>query len=349
MTKSTAKLIIFIPIFLLSIFVCQEQLRAWGPKAKDPLITTYENRIKQLENDNVLDEVVKQNLLDLYRAALEQVRLASSLAGKAEGFEKAKEEVPKETKAVKANLVKSPDGAELTFSPEMELDELSKKFLQAEIELDATRKKVEELAVEAEYRKNRHLEVPKLSATAKKRLLETNNEISSPKQAPGDTPEITQATLTKMQATKKAIEQEINMYEKELANYEARVELATLKKDFSLRQVQSAEQAVKKLQEIVNSKRQKEAKQVVEEAMQTAAATHPAVRHIAEENSKLAGLRTSPNGPTSKVTEITKEFIDVSKKLTSLGDRFHDRFSSVGVVPIGLGKARLLFMVRPKT
>ena len=322
MTKNTAKLIVFTSFFLLPIFVCQEQLKGWGEAAKDPLITTSEERIKELEADKVLEATIKQKLLDLYRVTLEQARLAEILAAKTAGFEKAKEDVPKETKDVKEALAKPPDETALTLSDEMTLDQLSQMLSQAEMELDAAKKKVDELAVEAEYRKNRHLEVPKFSATAKKRLLEANNEISSPKQTPGDTPEIAQATLDKMQAIKKAAEQEINMYEKELANYESRVDLETLKKDLWLHRVQSAEQTVKKLRELVNTKRQKEAKQAVQEAIQTVAVTHPAVRHIAEENSRLAELRTSPKGPTSKITEVTNEFAEVNKKLTSIGDRF---------------------------
>jgi len=315
-----AKQLVFTSIFLLATLFCTDQSRALF-EDKDPLIAETEKRIEQLEADEGLDAAVKQNLLDLHRAILEQARLADSLNVKAKNFEKAKSEVPKETKAIKGELAKALDAAELVLSPEITLDKLNKDLSQAEAKLDAAKKRADELAVEAEYRKNRYLEVPKLSAAAKKRLLEINNEISSPKQTPGDTPEITQAKLKKLQAEKKAVEQEINVYEKELANYEARVELATLKKDLELRRVQSAEQAVKTLRAAVNAKRQEEAKQTAEEAIQTAAVTHPAVKDIAEENSRLAELRTSSTGPTSKITEVAAELADINKKLTFLGDR----------------------------
>ena len=284
-----------------------------------PLANPIETRITQLQADTTMEAEAKQKLIDVYKSTLEQNRLTASMAAKSQAFIKAKTEAPDKIASLKKNIEQPSAPAPLDIPKDATLDVLSQMLVTAQGKLDVANKLSDSIKTDIEFRKNRQTEILESSAKAENRLQEIGGKID----AKGLTPEATEfdrAMIEQTKALKKAVEQEIELYKNESASYQAEAELLKLRKDSALVQVQQSQEAVNKLQELVNAKRKQEAEEAAKKATEAVDTTDPAVKHIAEENAKLAEQRTAVDSPASKIISVTQRTSELEKTLKSVKD-----------------------------
>ena len=324
MTMQNTKPIIYLFILMLSaLCFCQTE----GTSDAEPAaatnagtqIDTIQTQIEKLQADTTIDAETKQKLLDAYRSTVEQNRLAASMSQKSQAFIKSKNEAPEKIAALKNNIDQPVKDDTAAIPTDATLEVLSQMLTTAEGKLDVAKKQAESVKSEIEFRKNRQTEILELSAKADSRLQEIGDKAET-KTPPVNASQFDLAIIEQNKAVKKAVEQEIELYKNETASYKAEAELLKLRSDSTAAQIKQAEETVKKLQELVNAKRKQEAEKAAKEATEAVDMTDPAVKHIAEENKKLAELRTAADSPASKMISLTQRQSQAAKRLKSLKD-----------------------------
>ena len=286
-------------------------------ESEKPKPSPLQERITQIEADTTIDEELKKNLLQVYKSTVEQNRLAASMAAKSDEFKKAKDQAPEKIAALKQSIEQTPEAQQPQISTNGTLEELNQVLATEESKLQIANKLLDDLKQKTEQRKTRKTEILELSANAQNRL----QEISDTKEQPADISQLSEydrAVIDQTQALRKALQQEITLYQNETESYQAESDLLKLRKESAQVQVQQAQQRVKFLQDAVNTKRKQQAQEAVIEASIAVDLTHPAVKHIAEENSKLAEQRTSSDSASSKIVSATKKQETIQKTLKSL-------------------------------
>ncbi|MHC4789325.1 MAG: hypothetical protein ACYS8K_09020, partial [Planctomycetota bacterium] len=275
-----------------------------------------QGRIDRLKEAAEPEHPLRHKLIQTYTEALEQRQKAEELHARAEEFGRLRQAAPELLAQVKGELARPPEEVSVSAPTDAELRDLEQQLTEAEAALAAARASHAELEDEPKRRAERRLEVAAQLAAAEEELARVKQQLEA---APtGEPAELAEAEQALILARKKALEQEINAHKAELLSYDARRNLLSARRDKAARTLREAEQLVEAWRRIVNERRQQEARHAVQEARQATAEAHPAVRHLAEENQRLAEIRTGPEGLAARIQAASQQLQESQDRLNDL-------------------------------
>ncbi|MHC4234018.1 MAG: mechanosensitive ion channel domain-containing protein [Planctomycetota bacterium] len=286
-----------------------------------PALTTdaVQQLLQQAEGAAGLPDEVKAKVLEQYRQALADLERAADWSGKAAEFKKLKRDAPALLEAIGAELAQPLPEAKPDVPPDASLQQLEQRLAEEEAKLKAARESATGLDAERVRRADRRAKLPEEIARARQQLAELDQPLTPP---PDESPELTQARQTALQARRQALEVEIESGENEVSSYDARGELLTARRDKAAREVLQAEAHVKAWQAIVNEHRHLEAEAASKAAkrdQRAAALQHPGLKRLAEENAELADRRAEL---AEKIERITEDFDQNTHTHTQISDDF---------------------------
>ena len=276
------------------------------------------------------------NLIDIYEKAKSKYIEVQKYEASIAEFQNARKQAPERLLAVRAELEQIPVEAKIEENySEWTLVQIEQHVAQKEAELTNAKNNVAERESEAKQRSTRRTEVPQATAQAKEKLENIKKELGV-KSAAEVPQEIVKAKRILLLLTEKSLQKEIESYTEEILSYDARGDLLGARRDLAVRRVSQYEKLLKQWQELLNKRRKTEAEQAAEKARQAkrdAAQSHPLIRKLAEENARLAELRTGPKGLVAtnaakaadlkiidnQLTELDKEFNSVKDKVEAAG------------------------------
>ena len=296
-----------------------------GPSTRPaamPTEATVQAQLARLEQAEGLDDAVRTQAIDACKQTLAQLQAAATWQAKAIAYETAAREAPAKLVQLKKEL-DAPASQPASVPAGVPLLALEQMLAKATGELAAAKKDVTDLEAEPNRRAQRRLEVAELITAANQRLDEVARKLG---EKPRDrSAELAAALVALWQAQREAIHIEIDAYGKEVSSYDAERELISRQRDLAAARLSRLEEHVKGLQQAVNSRRQEEAAGKAEAAREAAARVaqaHPGIRDLAEENAKLAELRTGPEGLAVKIATVSQRLDGVTAELTGLQEGF---------------------------
>ncbi len=275
-------------------------------------------RLKQVEDSHDLDESLKAKIRDSYQQALRELDSAQTWQDGARRFEQMAASAAADLAATKTELDQLPVKPSLQTPENIALSQIDQLISKKQSELDEQRSRLAELEAEPKRRASRRADIPKLSSAAKERLAQLDEQLQAP--APADEAvALTAPRRDLLLSQRKAIECQIQAFEKEIAAYEATAELLPLRRDLSARRVALAEQEIKAWQEAANQRRRQEAEKQLQIARLDAARAHPAVKRLARENADLAEIHKNQ---VQRNADTTGQFEKTKQQLSALKDQF---------------------------
>ncbi|MBW3597567.1 MAG: mechanosensitive ion channel [Planctomycetes bacterium] len=247
-------------------------------------------RRQQIEEATALSDVVRVEALKLYDQALQELSLRASFDAKAAQFDANTKSVAADRQTNADALKNLPSDPEVGFLDDKTVPELDQLLRRKEEERDAARKMVEELEAENARRADRRQELLKLIEAAKARLADIEQKLLVP--APADQPaELQTARRTVLLTQRQSAQAEIAASDKEIASYEARVEVLPLRRRLAERRFALSEKAVDKVRRVFAQKRLLDVQLQLTEAQSQVGGVAEELRGVAEENVELARNR----------------------------------------------------------
>ena len=222
------------------------QTKSDKPPAEGISAEIIQGRLKQVEDSHDLDESVKAKIREYYQQAMRELDSAQTWQAGATRFEQMATSAAADLAATKTELDQMPAKPSLEMPENIALPQIDQLISKKQSELDEYRARLAELEAEPNRRASRRAEIPKLAGAAKDRLAQLDEQLQA--QAPADEPAaLTGPRRMLLLSQRKAVECEIQAFEKEIAAYEATGELLPLRRDLSARRVALAEQEIKSL------------------------------------------------------------------------------------------------------
>jgi potassium efflux system protein len=292
-------------------------------------------RMQRIESTATLDDAAKKTLLDSYRQAQEQLRLADAQTQRAAQFDQARLAAPQALEAVRAETTALPTDAKPVVPADATLDQLKAALSEAQVALAAALKQSADLAAEAKRRADRRIETPNLTLAARERLDRLNKDLEALPLA-GEAPEATLARRTLLLASKKALDAELDATRREILSYDARAELSTARRELAARHLALAERTVKVWQDLVDERQRVEAERAARAAREALAAARlrEPVRPLAEENDRLAQQRTGPQGLLANINTTLRDLEAVNKSIDAVNAQFESLRERVRVAGV---------------
>lgn len=303
----------------------------------DVTAETIQKRLKQIEDALALDPVVKKSLVETYNTALEHLKTAEEHAAKAAELNKATAEAPRQLQKLKVKLNSPPTTAPLPISDGMSLAEMQQALSDAEEACEELEKKLDELQNEPERRAARRIEIPGLQQAVREQVTEAEKQRDSARAAKPATDPAIAASNALYLAHRKALEQELEVFDEELRHYELTGDLLEARRDHALMQKEQAEKQLKELRAAVNERRHQDVEQQARAALTAAKQAHPAIRKLAEENADLAAQRQTLVGQIESAGKELEELDGQLEKLDTTFARIRRRVRRIGLTEsIGL-------------
>ncbi len=332
-----------IPLFLLNGGPAAGQQET-APETREPgdvravqlTAEAIQDMLKQIQEASDLDDAAKSKLVDIYKQALQELAKAAKLAAQAAQFEKETEQAPQLLETIKAERDKPQPAARPDIPDGATLAQLEQLHGQANAELASAKEKLAKLDSEPERRMARRTEIPARVAAVKQELEELTPQLEATP-SPEVAPELIQAESTLLLARKKVLEQEIDACNKELASYDASKELLAVRTSQAARQLASAQALLNAWEVVVSEARRAEAGRAAAEARRAVLRAHPALRQLAEENTKLTdslkALGPKMDQASQELAQYTKEVDGLKAEL----DRLEQREKTAGGLTKALG------------
>ena len=285
---------------------------------------------------------VADKAIDLNRQALAELKKADEEAAKAERFERERTEAPAQLAAIRAQLAQTAPAESTTEQAAQE--QLSAAQIDAMLQSERTAMGKARAELDDALRK------PQDISDRRTKLASLTDELRSKRRGideqlaqiavGGSVDEVTAAQRNLLRAKRQTIQKQLSASRAETALGDATGELISARRELANRNFEYVQQRVRALQEELNQKRRYEAEQAAQEAraaMEKAASLHPLIRGIAEENRRLADLRTGPEGLTAKIERAEDEVSAMWAQLLPLRTDFEsikDKVAVVGSNPV---------------
>ncbi len=254
------------------------------------------SEIKTLQENQELDETVRSKTIELLQKAAKELENAKRFDAEAKQLEALVQEAAGKLAETQRQLEKPP--REIP-EPDRDanLDDLQRQLSEAQAVAVEHERLLSERQAEIARRAQRRVDLPGRLGEAKRQLDEVRKQLAT---APPteETPQVTTATKHLLNARQRALEREIQLLERELPGYDATDRLLTTQRDLAARHVAQSRRVVVKWQELVNQRRQVEAREHAREADELLEQVHLAVRPIAK-----------------GVAELAHELVDVRQKM----------------------------------
>ncbi|MBC8551333.1 MAG: mechanosensitive ion channel [Candidatus Brocadiales bacterium] len=276
--------------------------------------------ITEIEGKKELDEAVRTQLLEQYRAALYQLALSQQHKNEAEYLKRYIKTTPEEIKRIREQLQQAQksdiqneplptDISEYTTSKELEL-----RFAKEQADLAGLKNKLSSIETDLQQLPLRPDNVRNEIIEAKQRLEEYTQALKAGLLDSESSME-SNARITLLQARQNSSFHEINKLEQELLSHDVKKELLVVTRDAFNIKVSYAEHLVRTLEDMVNQFREKEVQQVrlaAEKAKSEAIGKHSAVKELAEENASY----------TTELTDISQYISNIAPQRTSLSEHY---------------------------
>ncbi|MHC4102239.1 MAG: hypothetical protein ACYSW1_15325, partial [Planctomycetota bacterium] len=310
----------------MSTAICRAQQTPPAVDATSPTVESVQGRIdelQKLEADGTIDEEGKTRL-GLYRQALDALRQAGVAAEQRAQYEQAIAQAPAKIEALQAELTEPVAEVTPQPPPDATLAQLQQSLDQAQADLKAAQEKLRELEAEPARRDGRLEEIPPQIATAQNDLEEVEQQLAS-LPLPEESPALTEARRTELEARRRLLQEQLSNWEKERERYEAAREFLPLQQERWQRRVSQGEKLAAAWQAIVDQRRGEEAARQQREALKAAALARPQVKHIADRNTELAEKRqeTQPRSEqaSQELAELRPDPEDLQRQLRSLREK----------------------------
>lgn len=297
-----------------------------GPTAAVAELTTADVQaaLARVEQSPDLPPEIRKQLVESYNAALEELRRAEDWWAKAAAHESARQAAPAELEAIRAELSQAPDTAGGTgAAPETSLEALKQMLGEAEAGLATAQQEQGRLQTQLRRRPERIEEVRVLDAAARQRLEELHRQLAVFGPAEALSP-MDRAQRTLLVAARQRLENERRAYERELPSYEATRELLRARLDRATRNVNLAQQRLAALKQEVAERSRIDAARKADDARWAVLTARPELLPLAQENQRLAALRSSPEGPSALAKTAEQQVAALSERLDKLSAQFAD-------------------------
>ena len=215
-------------------------------------------------------------------------------------------------------LSQPPPKSEPEFPFGATVTELDQLRLVDEDRAAEARRNLETWEAKSKTRAEKKPQMPALIETTRKQLEEADKAVSAT--APdGELPVLGAARRLQQQTQVMLLKSQLELYRIEQLRYEALNELFPLQRDVLTRIKSSADKRIELWKTTLADARQKESARQAEEALEKLRSAHPALRELAERNSKLTEQRSQLQETLRiKVEELTK----ANAKLAEIEDKF---------------------------
>lgn len=294
-------------------------------------------QIKELEATTDENQPDRAKLLELYRQAETDVKSAGEKKAHAAELDKKRIAAPYQLQ-VRKRASAGPAASD-SLPADKPLSAWEEALAVVEQELSAAEEKSKEQDDNQKRRAERRLEIPPAIAASRLRLeeLKRGGEDTSA----DDSPELAHARMIAARASRRALQADIAVLEKELQSYDdASDELAALDQEAAAQVVATLQKRAAAWRDAINDRRQAEADREAAEAHWTAATAEPAVRQLAEENSALADEHQQI---TKSIDALSDEGQIVADQLKSVKTQFEeaqDKLKSSILTPATAGLLR---------
>lgn len=193
----------------------------WQALRKQLTLKVVQQREQQAKQTIDLDEAARTEITNLYKQAVDQMKLAQRWAEDTAKFDALRQKAPDTLRQVRATLDQPPEPFVPHIPSGVDTVDLEQRLLQVRSELDEVRQN-EASRVEQKRRRNeRRFKIPRLISAAKQRLdqLRQSQEASPATDQPSP---IELARQTLFEAQQNAVEQEIEAYQMESRSYDVR-------------------------------------------------------------------------------------------------------------------------------
>ncbi len=269
-----------------------------------------------------LDDAAKAAILEKLNEALESQKVAEQWTAKAVQFETEKRDAPARLERIRREL-SEPPGLPILAPPDASLTQVEQLQALAEAELKAAKEEAIALDAERRRRTDRRTEILDATVSSKKLLDQIINDLAGTQPADAQ-PDLWAAKQLARTARKRAQQAEIDALSNEIASYDARGELLTVRRDLTARRVSQAESALQAWQSLVADRRRSEAESAAvaaERARRDAARQHPVVGRLAEENARWA-TRRSDDRIADRIEKANHDSEEVARLLERLASDY---------------------------
>jgi potassium efflux system protein len=283
-------------------------------------ITTDEVKasLAQLEQAADVPAEVKAKAAELYKQALEELRIADDWATKSANFKASRQSAPKELEDLKTQLSRPLDDAAPQVPPRATLEDLKQLSARAETARADVQTELTDLEAAARRRSDRFEEVRVLDGAAKQRLDFIDKQLADLPAVLDNMTPLDRATRALLLGKKAKTQAEHACYDEELPAYEATRELMRAKLDWATRRLNQSQALENKWRVIVADRSRQDAETKAYDARWTVMTARPEVLPLAEENEKLADLRNSADGPAAKLKKVQEELSALNAELERL-------------------------------
>ena len=302
------------------------------PPARDgapPATLTVEaltERVNQLEKAGTPDEETRKKLIATYKAAIDQLQQADRHKAETAAYQEAIRTVPERIKVTSDALAEPVPPPQIDAPPDMPVAQMQLALAREKAQLATVKAALKQLEDNGKQRATRRIEVPALLTATREEA--DNLALALRTALPEKASESDTAERMRLRARKLNLDQWIQSYEHELRSYDATRDLSPLLRDLAARKTAHQEKLVEAWDKAVGETRQDEAQRAAQRARRQAALSHPALRTMAEENTKLAETRTGSSGLAARIKSLSadldatvKQREALDKKLKSLQQR----------------------------
>ncbi len=254
-----------------------------SPATGVPALTaeSLQSQIKSLQENPDLDTAARSKSVELLQKAVKELESVKRFDAEARRLETLVQEAATRLVETQRQLVQPP--TEIADpGPEATLEELQQQLSEEQTSATEQEQLLVDQEAEIARRAPRRVEVPGRLAEAKRQLEEVRKQLAAPPAA-DESPQVTEATKQLLQSRQRALEREARLLEREIPAYDATDRLLASQRDLAARNAAQAKRAAAKWQELVNRRRQVEAREHAREADALIEQVHPAVRTLAEE------------------------------------------------------------------
>ncbi|MCG6156887.1 mechanosensitive ion channel domain-containing protein [Rubinisphaera margarita] len=227
------------------------------PQLQDSL-EAFQNEVKAIEQDPGLDQANKEQLLQVYRNAIDALQKTEAYKALITRNRSALEKVPEDAEKVTSELKNLPEQFPLSVSKASALEDIEQALSSAEAQLREFELALIKAEQEVSQRTLKRKQDVELQATYSERLQKIQQKVTAPPVP--DTPRLEKALaklyqlqLTMMESEAIAVKEELNLFDaqKNAKLLTSRVELETLRVGLQRKKVETLQQmlADKKLKE----------------------------------------------------------------------------------------------------
>jgi potassium-dependent mechanosensitive channel len=290
-----------------------------------------EARRQQAEASAELDDATKKRIGGLYAQALESLNRAAGASKRAETAEQDADSAPQRLREIQQRIDEL-RGQSPAMPEARTLADGERELARADRELTDLKQAQAQAENERLSRAHRRKDVRGLLVLAPQRLEEIDQQLASPTPAE-ESPQVTLARRTELQARRQAIEQEIPAHQNELAKYDAEdaVDLVRFQQDLQIQELAFAERQLRLLDDRVKLARAEAANEAVRQAEEEAIRAQPLLKEYAARNKELtqkAQLLAEQIGQTNQASRAAEAQLAIVQQQFK---RAKDREQSVGL------------------